>query len=176
MSTAPEKPAFPVIREAVAAFPDKATFRAAVASLLAAGFKPTDLSVLATRQSLEIAGDVPGYSGSPGSALTAGLTDEVTYLAPLTIAGFALLSGGPVAAGIAAIVAGGLGGGAIAEVLERYAANRHSRDFAKALAAGAVLLWVRVDDPLLEPTAVRLLEAAGGTNAHVNARTTAPAG
>ena len=48
MATDPQKSRFPVIREAVAAFAGKAELRDAVARLLAAGFKPTDLSVLAT--------------------------------------------------------------------------------------------------------------------------------
>ncbi len=165
-----EKPPFPVIREAVASFASKAQFRDAVRRLLAGGFKPTDLSVLATHDSLEVAGNVPGYPGTPGEALTAGLTDEVTYLAPLTIAGVVLLSGGPVAAAIAGLVAAGLGGAALGEVLDRYLANRHSAEFARAVAAGSVLLWVRVEDPELEPTAIRLLEEAGGKDAHMYGR------
>src|SRR6202140_2555708 len=36
-------PSFPVIREAVASFPDREYFRGAVSSLLAAGFEPSDL-------------------------------------------------------------------------------------------------------------------------------------
>ena len=39
---------FPVIREAVASFPDREHFRTAVSALLSAGFERTDLSVLAS--------------------------------------------------------------------------------------------------------------------------------
>jgi hypothetical protein len=162
---------FPVIREAVAAFPGKAELRDAVTRLLAGGFKPTDLSVLATHDSLEVAGGVPGYSGKPGSTLLSGLTDEVNFLGPLTVAGIVLLSGGPVAAAIGALVAAGLGGAAVKELLDRYAANQHSAEFAAALQSGAVLLWARVDDPELEASAIRLLEEAGGRHAHMHART-----
>jgi hypothetical protein len=167
------KPPFPVIREAVASFADKENFRRAVGRLLASGFKPADLSVLASHDSLEVAGEVPGYRGKPGSALLAGLTDEVNFLAPLTIAGFVLLSGGAVAVALAALVAAGLGGAAVKEVLDRYAANEHTAEFAAALRAGAVLLWVRVDDPEVEPAAVRILEESGGRHAHIHARTVA---
>src|SRR5260370_17489016 len=38
-------PQFPVIREAVASFPDREHFRAAVSNLLAGGFEPGHLSV-----------------------------------------------------------------------------------------------------------------------------------
>ncbi|HEX7969750.1 MAG TPA: hypothetical protein VF502_16120 [Stellaceae bacterium] len=176
MPAEPQKPPFPVIREAVAAFADKAAFRRAVGRLLGAGFKPADLSVLATHDSLEVAGDVPGYRGTPGSTLLAGLTDEVNFIGPLTIAGIVLLSGGPVAAAIGGMVAAGLGGAAVKEVIDRYAANRHSAEFAAALRGGAVLLWVRVDDPELEATAVRLLEETGGRHVHMHGRSAPAAG
>ena len=81
-----------------------------------------------------------------------------------------LVSGGAVAAALGALVGAGLGGMAINEVIERYTANRHSADFAKALAEGAVLLWVRVANPDREAPALRLLEAAGGRNAHIHSR------
>src|SRR6185312_3210309 len=143
-------PRFPVIREAVASFASKDGLRAAVAQLLAAGFKPADLSVLANHDSLEVAGGVAGYRGKPGASLLAGLTDEVNFIAPVTLAGFVLLSGGPIAVAIAALAAAGMGGAAIKELLDRYSANEHSAEFAAALKAGAVLLWARVDDPELE--------------------------
>ncbi len=170
------KPPLQVVREAVASFATKDQLRRAVALLLGAGFKPTDLSVLASHDSLEVAGDVPGYKGKPGSSLLAGLTDEVSFIAPLTIAGFVLLSGGPVAVALAALVGAGLGGAAIKEVLDYYSANQHSAAFAAALAAGAVLLWVRVEDTELEATAVRLMTEAGGRDAHMHARALRPKG
>lgn len=176
MAESTARPPFPATREAVAAFPDKAHFRDAVARLLAQGFAPADISVLAAHDSLEVAGDVPGYRGTPGAALTAGLADEVTYLAPLTVAGMVLLSGGPVAVTIAALVGAGLGGMALKELLDRYTANRHSEAFDRAIRQGAVLLWVRVSDPELEAVAVRLLEEAGGRDAHIHGRSAEPKG
>jgi hypothetical protein len=169
-----ETRSFPIIREAVASFATKAQFRDAVARLLAAGFRPTDLSVLADHDSLEVAGCVPGYPGTPEEMLAASLTDEVNFIPPLTSAGIVLVSGGPIAAALAALVGAGVGGAAIKELLDRYTANRHSAEFEAALKAGAVLLWVRVDDPELEPVALRLLEEAGGRNAHIHARPERP--
>jgi hypothetical protein len=171
-----EKPPFPLIREAVASFATKAQLRRAAELLLQTGFKPADLSVLASHDSLEVAGGVPAYPGKPGASLFAGLTDEVSFLAPLTVAGVVLLSGGPIAVAVAALVGAGLGGIALKELLDYYTANRHSSDFAAALRAGEVLLWVRVDDPQLEACAVRILEEAGGRNTHVNARPLRPQG
>lgn len=159
----PETPRFPQIREAVASFPDRAHFRSAVSALLAAGFEPTDLSVLATHQPLGAADRSPGD-------LLAGITAEARYIGPLTVAGFSLVSGGPIGAALAGVVAAGISGTAVFEFLEDYAAAPHRAEFAAALKAGAVLLWVRCADPELELRATRILEESGGRNVHVNAR------
>ena len=163
-------PAFPVIREAVGSFLDREHFRNAVAALLAAGFDRSDLSVLASHDSLAVAEDV----GSPKEILRSGLSDEIKYIAPLTVAGIIVLSGGPIAAAIAAVVGAGLGGAALKDIFDDYTAPRHSEDFAAALQAGAALLWVRCGDPDRELTATRILEEAGGRHVHVHGRPPRP--
>jgi hypothetical protein len=158
------------IREAVASFASAASFRDAAARLLAAGFARTDLSVLGTHESLEIAGNVPGYSGTPEDSLTAGLTDDAGYLMPLAIAGATLVSGGPVAVVLAALAGVGIGTAALSELTDRVVANQHSGAFAEALRQGGVLLWVRLADAERDALALRLLSEAGGRDAHVNVR------
>lgn len=163
MAATEPKP-FPVIREAVASFPDREHFRRAVSALLAAGFDQTDLSVLASHQPLAVADD-------DRRALTAaGLAEELKYIGPLTIAGIVLLSGGPIAATVAALVGAGLGGAALKEIFDDYTAPPHRNEFAAALNAGAVLLWVRCADPDLEARAVRILEESGGRHVHIHGR------
>lgn len=154
--------AFPVVREAVASLPSKAALDRAIAALEGHGFERSDMSVLGSHSSLEAA------AGNPDAQ--AGLTEELKYIAPLTIAGIVLLSGGPIAASIAAVLAAGLGGAALKEVLDGFTTGGRGREFAAALEAGAVLLWVRVPDPELEPMAVRILEEAGGRWVHMHAR------
>jgi len=163
---------FPIVREAVASFPDRDHFHRAVSSLLAAGFEASDLSVLASHDSLAAAGE-PG--GAEPAVVPAGLSDEIKYIAPLTVAGIILLSGGPIAATVAALVGAGLGGAALKELFDDYTAPRHSDDFAAALHAGAALLWVRCEDPERELTATRILEEAGGSHVHVHGRPSRPA-
>ena len=158
---------FPVVREAVASFPDRAHFHRAVSDLLAAGFAVSDLSVLASHDSLAAAGEPA--SGNP-SLLPAGLSDEVNYIAPLTLAGFIVLSGGPVAVALAALVGAGLGGAALKELFDNFTAPRHSEDFQAALKAGAALLWVRCPDPDRELVATRILEGVGGRHVHIHGR------
>jgi hypothetical protein len=157
-------PLFPVIREAVASFPDREHFRGGVSTLLAAGFDPSDLSVLASHQPLSAA------EGKPGELIAAGLSDEIKYLAPLTVAGIILISGGPIAATVAALVGAGLGGAALKELFDDYTAAPHREEFAAALTAGAALLWVRCADPEIELRALRILEESGGRHVHIHGR------
>src|ERR1044071_782388 len=122
---------FPVIREAVASFPDREHFRRAV---------------------------------------SAGLTEELKYIGPLTFTGIVLLSGGPLAATVAALVGAGLGGAALKEIFDDYTAPAHRDEFSAALNAGAALLWVRCADSDLEARAVRILEESGGRHVHIHGR------
>jgi hypothetical protein len=153
---------FPIVREAVASFPDREHFRNAVSALLAAGFDRTDMSVLASHEPLAAAED------EPAGLVAAGLSDEVKYIAPLTVAGIVLISGGPIAAAIAALVGAGLGGAALKELFDDYTAAPHREQFGAALQAGAALLWVRCADPELELRALRILEEAGGRHVHIH--------
>jgi hypothetical protein len=157
---------FPLVREAVASFPDREHFRRAVSALLAAGFAPSDLSVLASHRPLTAAEE------KPGELIAASLSDELKYIAPLTVAGIVLISGGPIAATVAALVGAGLGGAALKELFDDYTAAPHREEFVGAFEAGAALLWVRCADPELELRALRVLEEAGGRHVHVHGRAT----
>jgi hypothetical protein len=155
----------PVI-EIVGRFAERARFKTAVEGLLAAGFSRSDLSVLDTRDSL-------AASEGPDEAwrrTLAGLVGEVRYIEPLTAAGLILLAAGPVGAAVAGAVAAGLGGMALYELLSEVRATPHTREFAKALENGAVLLWVRADDEAGQRTARAILERAGAADIHIHAR------
>src|SRR6266481_1256985 len=153
---------FPIVREAVGSFPDREHFRNAVSALLAAGFDRSELSVLASHDSLAVAEEDPGSSKG---ILAAGLTEEIKYVAPLTVAGIVVLSGGPIALAVAALVGAGLGGAALKELFDDYTAAHRS---------GAALLWVRCGDPDHELVATRILEEAGGRQVHVHGRSLRP--
>ncbi len=159
------------VREAVASFADRAHFHRAVEELLAAGFAASDLSVLATHDALATAGEP---QGEKSLVLPPALGDEIRFIDPLTTAGIILLSAGPVAAALAALVGAGLGAAALKELFERMTAPPHREGFSAALAAGEVLLWVRCEDALKERRAKRILEKAGGRNRHVVTRPSHP--
>lgn len=149
--------------EVVGTFADRAQFQTAIDQLLQAGFDRADISVLSSHQSLDAT--QPGAK-SWRDVLTA-VAGDIKYEGPLVVAGLIALASGPVGAAIAGLVAAGIGGAALREVLAEVAALPDPAGFERALAAGSVILWVAVADPAAEAQARQILAAAGGANIHV---------
>lgn len=154
------------IREMVGTFADRARFEAAVTALLKAGFSRSDLSVLASHDSL----DAAGHEAKPWRDVLTALVGELKYEGPLVAAGLIAMAAGPTGAAIAGLVAAGVGGAAAKELLDEVSAIPDSEDFARALAAGSVILWVTVDDEAEVDTAKRALVEQGAGNVHLFTR------
>ena len=150
-------------REVVGTFADRHHFQDAVAALVKAGFARSDLSVLSSHQSIDAAGS-PG--GRTWRDALVGLVGELKYEGPLVAAGLIALAAGPVGATIAALIAAGVGGIAVKELLGEVSALPDSEDFARALAAGAVILWVATPDDEAEARAQTVLRANDAANVH----------
>ena len=157
------------VTEVVGRFAGRAGFTAAVEELLQAGFAVSDLSVLDTHEALSAA----GTSGEAWQSTLAGLVGEIKYVGPITAAGLIGIATGPVGATVSAAVAAGLTGAALAELLEAVRATPHTESFARALEAGALLLWVRAVDPEGEAKASEILTRHGAEDVHRHER---PAG
>lgn len=157
-------PGAATIREVVGTFSDRAHFQAAVDRLTNYGFDRADLSVLSSHESIDVAHSREGRKWK--DALT-GLVGELRYEGPLVAAGLIALAAGPVGATIAALVAAGVGGAALKELLDEIAALPDSEEFGRALAAGSVILWVVVKDAQDEERARRILGEASAQNIHV---------
>ena len=154
-------------REVVGLFADMEGFESAATSLLDRGFDRTDLSVLASHESL----DAAGKPGRPLKDVLAALVGELKYEGPLVASGAILLAGGPTAAAIAGVIGAATAGAAAKETLDDLTAAPHTEDFARSLDAGSVILWVRVTDSELEERAAEILARHGGTNVHVHETT-----
>lgn len=163
-------PHVPATREVVGTFSDRDHFQAAIDRLLKAGFSRTDLSVLSSHDSL----DVAGQEGKPWRDVLTALVSEVKYEGPLVAAGLIALAAGPVGATIAGLVAAGVGGVAFKELLDEISAIPDSDDFARALAAGSVILWVMVRDRPEEERAKAVLLESEAQNVHVFERPIRP--
>ena len=162
----PNSKDIPQIRELVGILADRAQFQAAVDGLLAAGFDRTEISVLSSHDSLEAA----GHDAKPWRDVLTAMVGELRYEGPLVAAGLIALAAGPVGAAIAALVAAGVGGAAAKELLDEVTAVPDSDDFARALAAGSIILWVAVADEQREQVAQSVLAAVGATNTHATER------
>lgn len=148
--------------EVAGTFTTRDKFTAAVKALQAAGFAHDDISVLDTHESLSAA-------GKPSEAWQeslAGMVGEVNYVGPLTAAGFIALASGPVGAAVAGAMAAGLTGAALVDLLAEVRATPHTEAFARALEAGAILLWVRVGDEGQAHEAEALLTRHGAGDVH----------
>lgn len=154
------------VTEVVGRFAAREPFMAAVEELLAAGFVQSDLSVLDTHEAI-------GAAGTPGEAwqqALAGLAGEVRYVGPITAAGLIAIATGPVGAAVAAVVGAGVTGVAAAELLETMRATPHTESFARALEAGAVLLWVRAPNAARQEQARSILARHGADDVHIHTR------
>jgi hypothetical protein len=148
--------------EVAGRFSTKESFAAAVKALTAAGFEHDDISVLDTHESLSAA-------GSPSAAWQeslAGLVGEINYVGPLTAAGLIAIASGPIGAAVAGAMAAGLTGAALVDLLDEVRATPHTEAFARALEAGAILLWVRVVDEAQARQAEALLAEHGASDVH----------
>lgn len=154
-------------REVVGVFTDRGQFEAAVNALLAAGFVRRDLSVLASHESLEVAGK-PSQRWQ--DAITA-LIGEMKYEVPLVASGAVFLAGGSTAALIAGLIGAAVGSIAIKEVLDEVTAAPHTADFARSLDAGSVILWVQIPHGEKENAVTAILEECGAMNVHTHAHT-----
>lgn len=166
--TAATQPRTSALREVVGTFADRSHFEAAVSALLAEGFGRDQLSVLASHDSLEVTegGPADAKSRKWRDGLVA-LVGEMKFEGPLVAAGLIALAAGPVGAVIAGLVAAGVGGAALKELLDEVSSIPDSGDFVRALAAGSVILWVSADSTAEEDKARALLADAGGANIHI---------
>lgn len=154
------------VPELVGIFDTKDSFDAAVRKLLAGGFDRTDLSVLSSHESI----DVAGKDGRSWSDVLTALVGEVKYEVPLVASGAVALFGGPATAAAAFAVGAGVGTMALGEFIDEITSTPHTEDFARAVDAGSVILWVRIDPDKAdaEATARKVFEEYGASNIHVH--------
>jgi len=152
--------------EVVGRFADRESFKSAVEDLRASGFDRSDLSVLDTRESLSASES----AGDAWAQTLSGLIGEVKYLGPLTAAGLIMIASGPVGAAVSGLVAAGITGLALRELLDDIQATPHTEAFARALEYGAVLLWVRATTVERQTVAREVLVRHGAADVHLHLR------
>ena len=151
------------IREVVASYADRPGFERAVQALLDAGFDRTDLSVLASHDSLAVAGPIAGYREDAVGTAEAGLAADWGALESISLLGALILVGGPVAVATAAVVGTGIGAMALRPLFAQLTQSAHADGFAAAVEAGKILLWVRIRDAEALALACGALDQTGAS-------------
>lgn len=154
-------------REVVGLFQDRLDFEAAVHHLLDdADFIRTDLSVLDSHETL----DVSGEPGKPFKDVLTALVGEIKYEGPMVASGAILLAGGLTAAVIASVIGAATAGVVAKDILDEVTATPHTENFANALDAGGVILWILCATKAQEQQAQEILAKFNAQNIHVHER------
>jgi len=152
------------ITEIVGILKTRENFEVCVAALLEGGFERTDLSVLSSHESIEAA----GKPAKPIKDVMTALVGEIRFEGPMVASGGVFLAGGPIGELIGAVVGATVGGVAIKEVLDEVTATPHTEDFARAVDAGSIILWVRSESDEKQSKATEILESFGADNVHLH--------
>lgn len=172
-------------REAVALFKDEETLQGAIDELLSSGFDRAELSLLATEDTLrstfgdrfksavelEDVAEVPRSSYvSPESIGDAkgGIIGGLVYIGAVAATGLIVLSGGTLAATIAAAAIAGGASGLVGTYFAKVVEEVHSVHLAQHLQHGGLLLWVRTWTPDDEEHAVAILGKHSGEDVHLH--------
>ena len=151
-------------RELVGLFTTPGPLEACIRELLDGGFAHEDLSVLSSHTAIEIA-DPEGLTWRDRLLP---LLSESRYEVPLVAAGLIALASGPTGAIVAALVAAGVGGAALKEVFDEVISLPDTEEFARAVEAGEIVLWVAVPDDAARDRATGLMERYGARNIHLH--------
>lgn len=170
------------VTEAVAVFHDVPSLDAAVEDLRKAGFKRSDISLLASEEAvekklghryekveeLEDEPDAPRVTYRTPAALGESedvLIGSLTYLPAVVAAGTVVASAGIVAA---AVTGTALAGALIGTVLARWIDKQHAEHLQEQLDRGGLLLWVRTPDQAAERRALEILTRHSAHDVHIH--------
>jgi len=172
----------PTVREAVAVFDEVNELDSAVDDLLAAGFKKSDMSLLASEEAVskklghryerveEMADEPDAPRIAYRTRASLGESDDMligtlTYLPTVLAAGTVVASEGVVAA---AVTGTALAGALIGTVLTRWLDRHHAERLQEQLERGGLLLWVRTADPDAQHRAIEILTRHSAHDVHIH--------
>jgi len=173
-------------REVVGVFDDAETLEAAAHDLLARGFEPERISLLAGEKAVveklghkyekvEELEDDPGVprmayvSKESYAAAKSFVFGGLATVGALATAGAIFASGGALVVTLASGVIGAEAGGFIAGVLDDFIEDHHAKRLRGQLAHGGLLLWVQTQDGAEEKAAMDILARHSGRDVHAHA-------
>ncbi len=174
------------VREVAGIFPSRELLEAAVDTLLLAGFDRADIDLMASVDAVRVKlGDVyvaitelPDVPHVPRRAFVAredvavplaGAAAILTFIGATAAALGVVASGGALALAAAAAAAGGTATGGIGALLaSRLLGRQEAKEIETQLAAGGLVLWVRVRSPEKENEAQQILKKHGAEAVRVH--------
>ena len=173
------------VREAVGVFGSGDKMEAAVERLETAGVRREDISVMASHaavvdklhhrfEAIERMEDDPRVPRSAFvpkddfTAVKAAVISLPLYIGASVGSLAVVASGGALALAVAAACAAGLAGGGLGALAAHAIGVNHAKLLEKHVAAGGLLLWVRIDDRARETEVIAVLTASGGEHVHAH--------
>lgn len=182
---AKEKTIIIEIPEAVGVFDSFADLQAAIYDLLMSGFSRLDISLLGDESALEEklgsafwrAKDLEDDPHAPRAAFVS--EEAIGELEGAIAGGFFFLGSAiamtamltplsTLAASVAAVAIGGTPGAIIGTLLARRVGQHHKDYYARQIANGGILLWVRTENKDKEALATKILKGHSGKDVHVH--------
>ena len=177
------EPAPVPVCEVVGVFHTSNDLEAAVDELLSSGFDRAELSLLASEDAVaeELSGqfrsvaEIPDDPAMPHAAFVSteaigdaegGVIGGLAYLGATVAIGAVVMSGGALAATVAAAVFAGGTGGLIGSVLARWVGHHHAAHLQSQIENGGLLLWVRAWNEPDEARAVDIIAKHAADNVH----------
>ncbi|WP_020590813.1 hypothetical protein [Kiloniella laminariae] len=171
------------VREAVGVFHTAKELEAAVDALLSAGFDRSELSLLASENSvneklghryssvaeLEDDPDVPRTAYVEQDSIVEGKTALIgglAYIGAVVAAAPVVASGGSLAVAIIGAVLAGGSAGIFGTFVAEWIGHKHAQDIESQLEHGGLLLWVTLRDAAHEEKALAILAAQGAADVH----------
>lgn len=172
-------------REAVGLFDDLEALQAAIDELLASGFDRAELSLLATEEALrgkfgdqfKTSAQLEDIEGVPRSCYVSpesigdaqgGIIGGLVYVGAVAAIGVVTLSGGGLAAAIAAAGLAGGAGGLVGTFFAGLIEGVHATHIWDHLTRGGLLLWVRTWNESDEQRGMAILRKHSGRDVHVH--------
>ena len=175
------------VREAVGIFTDEHSYQQAIDDLLSSGFDHGDISMLAAEKTVQEklkhsytqTGDLADSTQSDVKRRHYVATESVgnakgvmisglVYVGALAAAGPVILSGGTLAAGIAAAAVAGGAGGFLGSVLSKWLGDSEGKLIQTQLENGGLLLWVHTRDAEHERRALEIMQRHAGQDVHMH--------
>jgi hypothetical protein len=174
------------VREVAGIFPSRESLEAGVDALLLAGFDRADIDLMASVDTVreKLGGvyvaikELPDVPHVPRRAFVAredvavplaGAAGILTFIGATAAALGVVASGGALALAATAAAAGGTAAGGIGALLaSRFLGRQEAKELETQLAAGGLVLWVRVRSPEKENKAQQILKKHGAEAVRVH--------